>query len=53
MLVELCDGNYATSDDFVIRVDDIFKASTSYCEKITIQIMPQKLKNWNINKKNI
>ncbi len=33
MLVELCDGNYATSDGFVNGAYDIFKTST-YCEKL-------------------
>jgi hypothetical protein len=31
MLVELCIGNYVTSDGFVNEVDDILKASTTYC----------------------
>ncbi len=33
MLVELCVDNYATSNGLVNGVDDIFKASTTYCEK--------------------
>jgi hypothetical protein len=32
MLVELCVDNYATSDGLVDGIDDIFKASTTYCE---------------------
>jgi hypothetical protein len=36
MLVELCDGNYATSNGLVTRVDGIFKTSTTYCGKTTI-----------------
>jgi hypothetical protein len=32
MLVELRVDNYATSDGLVNGVDDIFKASTTYCE---------------------
>jgi hypothetical protein len=39
MLVELCDGNYATSYGFVNGVNGIFKASTTYCEKTIIWIM--------------
>ncbi len=39
MLVELCVGNYATSDGFVNGDNDIFKASTTYCEKTIIWIM--------------
>jgi hypothetical protein len=33
MLVELCACNYATSNGLVNGVNDIFKASTIYCEK--------------------
>jgi hypothetical protein len=33
MLVELCVGNYATSNGLVNGADGIFKASTTYCEK--------------------
>jgi hypothetical protein len=33
MLVELCVGNYAIYDGIVNGVDDIFKASTTYCDK--------------------
>jgi hypothetical protein len=36
MLVELCNGNYVTFDGLVTRIDGIFKASTTYCEKTTI-----------------
>jgi hypothetical protein len=39
MLVELCVGNYATFDGLVNGTDDIFKASTTYCEKTIIWIM--------------
>ncbi len=39
MLVELCVGNYATFDGLVNGADDIFKPSTTYCEKIIIWIM--------------
>ncbi len=39
MLVELCVGNYATSDGLVNGVDGIFKTSTTYCEKTIIWIM--------------
>jgi hypothetical protein len=45
MLVELCVGNYATFDGLVNGTDDIFKPSTTYCEKIIIWIMFQ---NFNI-----
>ncbi len=38
MLVELCVDNYATFDGLVNGVDDIFKASTTYCEKTIIWI---------------
>jgi hypothetical protein len=48
MLVELCVDNYATFDCLVDGVDDIFKASTTYCEITIIWIMFQ-----NSNKKNI
>jgi hypothetical protein len=39
MLVESCVGNYATFNGLVNGVDNIFKASTTYCEKIIIWIM--------------
>ncbi len=39
MLVELCVGNYVTSDGLVNGINDIFKTSTTYCEKIIIWIM--------------
>ncbi len=39
MLVELCVGNYATSNGFVNGANGIFKASTTYCEKTIIWIM--------------
>jgi len=38
MLVELCVSNYATSNGLV-NGDDIFKASTTYNEKIIIRIL--------------
>ncbi len=41
MLVELCVGNYATSDGLVNGVDGIFKTSTTYCEKTIIWIIFQ------------
>jgi phosphopantetheine adenylyltransferase len=44
MLVESCVDNYATFDGLVNGVDDIFKASTTYCEKIIIWIMFQNSK---------
>jgi hypothetical protein len=44
MLVELCDGNYATSYGFVNGANGIFKASTTYCEKTIIWIMFQNFK---------
>jgi hypothetical protein len=44
MLVELCVGNYATFNGFVNGANDIFKASTTYCEKIIIWIMFQNFK---------
>ncbi len=51
MLVELCDGNYATSSGLVTRVDGIFKASTTYCEKTTIWIMLQNFKIGTLTRK--
>jgi hypothetical protein len=51
MLIESCDDNYATSDGLVIRVDDIFKASTTYCEKTIIWIMPQNFKIGKLTRK--
>jgi hypothetical protein len=36
MLVELRISNYATYDGHVNGVDDIFKASTTYCDKTII-----------------
>ncbi len=44
MLIELCAGNYATSDGLVNGTNGIFKASTTYCEKIIIWIMFQNSK---------
>jgi hypothetical protein len=44
MLVELCVGDYATLDGLMNEVDDIFKASTTYCEKTIIWIMFQNFK---------
>ncbi len=44
MLVELRVDNYATFDGFVNGVDDIFKASTTYCEKTIIWTMFQNFK---------
>jgi len=39
ILVELCANNYATSNGLVNGIDDIFKASRTYCEKTIIWIM--------------
>ncbi len=44
MLVELCASNYATSDGLVNGTNGIFKASTTYYEKIIIWIMFQNCK---------
>jgi hypothetical protein len=44
MLVELCASNHATLNGLVNGADDIFKASTTYCEKIIIWIMFQNFK---------
>jgi hypothetical protein len=38
-LVELCVGDYATLDGLMNEVDDIFKASTTCCEKTVTWIM--------------
>jgi len=51
MLVELCVGNYATFDGLVNGVNDIFKASTTYCEKTIIWIMFQNFKIGTLIKK--
>ncbi len=39
MLVELCAGNYVTSNGFVNGVNGTFKTSTTYCEKTIIWTM--------------
>ncbi len=44
MLLELCVGNYATFDGLVNGVDDIFRTSTTYCEKTITWIMFQNSK---------
>jgi hypothetical protein len=44
VLVELCVGNYATSNGLVNGAYGIFKASTTYCEKTIIWIMFQNSK---------
>ncbi len=44
MLVELCVGNYATFDGLMNGANDIFKTSTTYCERIIIWIMFQNSK---------
>jgi len=44
MLVELCVGNYATSNGLLNGVNGIFKASTTYREKTIIWIMFQNSK---------
>jgi hypothetical protein len=44
MLVELCIANYAKSNGLVNGANDIFKGSTTYCEKIIIWIMFQNFK---------
>jgi hypothetical protein len=44
MLVELCVDNCATFDGLVNGVDDIFKTSTTYCEKTIIWTMFQNSK---------
>ncbi len=50
MLVESCVGNYATFNGLVNGVDNIFKASTTYCEKIIIWIMFQNSKIGTLTK---
>jgi hypothetical protein len=44
VLVDLCVGNYATSNGLVNGDDGIFKASTRYCEKTIIWVMFQNFK---------
>jgi len=39
MLVELCAGNYVTSNGLVNGTNGIFNASITYCEKTIIWIM--------------
>jgi hypothetical protein len=51
MLVELCVNNYATFDGLVNKVDDILKASTTYCEKTIIWIVFQNFKIGTLTKK--
>jgi hypothetical protein len=53
MLIEFYANNYATSNGLVNGVDDIFKTSTTYCEKIIIQIMFQNFKIKKLIRKNI
>jgi len=50
MLVELCVGNYATSNGLLNGANGIFKASTTYCEKTIIWIMFQKFKIGTLTK---
>jgi hypothetical protein len=52
MLVELCASNYATSNGFVNGADDIFKTSTTYCEKTIIWIMFQNFKIGTLTREN-
>jgi hypothetical protein len=51
MLVELCVDNYATFDCLVDGVDDIFKASTTYCEITIIWIIFQNSKIETLTRK--
>jgi hypothetical protein len=44
MLIELCASNYATFDGLGNGIDDIFKPSTTYNNKIIISIMFQNFK---------
>ncbi len=44
MLVELCVSYYATFNGLVNGTNDIFKASTTYCEKTIIWIIFQNFK---------
>ncbi len=53
MLVELCVGDYATLDGLMNEVDDIFKASTTCCEKTVIWIMFQNFKIGTLTRENI
>ncbi len=51
MLVELCVGDYATSNGFVNGANDIFKTSITYCEKPIIWIMFENFKIVTLTKK--
>jgi hypothetical protein len=53
MLVDLCVGNYATSNDLLNGANGIFKASTTYCEKTIIWIMFQNFKIGTLTKEKI
>jgi len=52
MLVELCANNHATYDGLVNGVHDIFKTSTTYCDKTIIWIMFQNFKIGTLRKEN-
>ncbi len=52
-MVELCVGDYATLDGLMNEVDDIFKASTTCCEKTVTWIMFQNFKIGTLTRENI
>ncbi len=51
MLVELCASNYATYGGLVNGTNDIFKTSTTYCDKTIIWIMFQNSKIGTLTRK--
>jgi hypothetical protein len=51
MLVELYVSNYATFDGLVNGANDIFKTSTTYCEKIIIWIIFQNFEIGTLTRK--
>ncbi len=52
MLVELCVGNNTMYDGLVNGVDDILKASATYCDKTNIWIMFQNFKIRTLTREN-
>jgi hypothetical protein len=52
ILVELCVDNYAMFDGLVNGTNDIFKTSTTYCDKTIIWIMFQNCKIGTLTREN-